>query len=372
MFKRLLPLALALLLFVTPLLGAIPASAEETITVYVQTPSDWNYAHLYAWEGDSTMEYWPGIPMSYIDNNWWYADIPAGQYSNLIINDYYYSNDQTLALQMGGFADCWIVIDGNYETEDTYYTEIFTATVYTDAECTTIYDPNAENVDPISIYAFVPEDWNNILVWAWDDDNNSAPLCNTWPGELYMEYIGDNTYYAQVPGDYPHFLLTESGSYQTTDIYTNLQPGQSIWIDATLPGNPGVYYSMDELVNNCPHNVHDLDGWCKVCGAIVEHEYDSDGYCSCGDYREFVIELKPGDIQIGDGTSNDEIFVEVVPGGATLMESDSIAARWLLIIVVVVIVLILALLGLAVPVVVVVIIVIIIVAIVKKKKQKNL
>ena len=126
---------------------------------------------------------------------------------------------------------------------------------------------------------------------------------------------------------------------------------------------------MGELVDNCPHNVHDQDGMCQVCGTIIEHSYDLNGYCSCGDYREVSVIIRPGDSGvILDPDIDHGILFD--PNGNLVSEEVRTLPSFLLVIVVVVVVLILLLLALIVPVVLVVVIVIVIVSIVKKKKKK--
>lgn len=371
MFKRLLTLALALMLMVTPLLTAIPASAASNITVYVQTPEDWNFVNLFVWEGDTTLAEWPGISMIYIGDNWWSADIPAGEYTNVIVNDYWVSGEQTIELQMDGSADCWIVLGDHYMTELTYYEDLYNAMVYTDAECTILYDPNTGKPEPNRIYAYVPQDWNDVILWAWNENGESSQGGVPWPGELYMDYIGDGAYYIEIPASYPNMLITNGGAEQSVDISTNLKEDDEVYIDITDPSNPNVYYSMGELVDNCPHNVHDQHGMCQVCGTIVEHQYDYDGYCSCGDYREVTVIIFPGDSGIiMDPNIDEDMLVDPESSNSTFVGEESrIVPSFLILIVLAVVGLVLLLLALAIPVVLVVVIVIVIVSIVKKKKK---
>ena len=371
MFKRLLTLALSLMLMVTPLLTAIPASAVSNITVYAQTPAEWDFVNLYVWEGDTPFADWPGISMTYMGDNWWSADIPAGEYTNVIVNDYWVSGEQTIDLQMDGSADCWIVLGGHYMTELTYYEDLYTAKVYTDPECTNLYDPNAENLEPNRIYAYVPADWSDVRMWAWDDAANSVQGDTPWPGELYMDYIGDGAYYIEIPAGYPNMLITDGGTRQSADISTNLYEDDEVYIDITDPSNPNVYCSMGELVDNCPHNVHDQHGMCQVCGTIVEHFYSNNGYCSCGNYREFVAAGRPGDSGIiMDPNIDEDMLVDPESSNSTFVGEESrVVPSFLILIVLAVVGLVLLLLALAIPVVLVVVIVIIIVSIVKKKKK---
>ena len=493
MFKRLLTLTLALLLVVTPLLAAIPVSADSFITVYVLGHDYWSDVSLYAWEYDE-LEAWPGIPMYYYGNNWWYTQIPAGEYTNVVISNNQWGDvSQTSDLKIDGSADCWIVI------AEESYNSIFDATVYVDSDCTVVYNPNggvapndgleslaivgsgipglrqwdpadpagdmteiADKVyqktitamanttilfkfagndgwddlynfgldsyspaitpdteiyltrgggsldmeftpektcdilftvdlnvefptlyfeiineydddwsalEPNRIYAYVPQDWNDVILWAWNENGESSQGGVSWPGQLYMDYIGDGAYYIELPAGYPNMLITDGGTRQSADISTNLYEDGEVYIDITDPFNPNVYYSMGELVDNCPHNVHDQHGMCQVCGTIIEHSYDTNGYCSCGDYREVSVIIRPGDSGvILDPDIDHGILFD--PNGNLVSEEVRTLPSFLLVIVVVVVVLILLLLALIVPVVLVVVIVIVIVSIVKKKKKK--
>lgn len=141
MKKRVFSLLLALIMATTLILGALPAMAANTITVYVQAPDDWYYATLYVWNNDGAYSGWPGTYMNWNTNGWWYLEIPAG-YPNVIVTDSY--GTQTFDLKMDGYSDCWIKLN-NMNGEK------YEATVYTDAACTQPYEHEQETLNSMSI-----------------------------------------------------------------------------------------------------------------------------------------------------------------------------------------------------------------------------
>ena len=496
MFKRLLTLALALMLMVTPLLAAVPAAAvdnDEVITVYAKVPDEWGKVNLFVFDSVAyeALAEWPGTPMYEGADGWWFLQIPAAAYSDVVITNGY---DQTTDLKIDGFADCWIVAEydsnGSYnqtvytdpgctipfvsnsntglhslaivgsgipglsewdpadpagdmtEIADKVYQKTITATANTtilfkfagndgwddlynfgldsyspaitpdteiyltrgggsmdleytpertcdilftvdlNVEFPTLYfeiineyDDDWSPLEPNRIYAYVPQDWNDVILWAWNENGESSQGSVSWPGQLYMDYIGDGAYYIELPAGYPNMLITDGGTRLSADISTNLYEDDEVYIDITDPSNPNVYYSMGELVDNCPHNAHDSYRMCLVCGTIVEHIFGTDGYCSCGEYRQTSIVIRPGDSGIIlDPDIDNEMLVSPESDNNSFIGKNSWIVnnvpRFLIMIVVIVVALILLLLALTIPVVLVVVVVIIIVSIVKKKNKK--
>ena len=114
--KKILALFVALCLLSALFIPAL--AAEDTITVYVDAPADWNEVALYVWfdngaGGTTEWKPWPGVVMSDDDGDGWYAlEIPAGQNNRVIANN---NNNgvQTIDLTMDGSIDCWLTVNGN-------------------------------------------------------------------------------------------------------------------------------------------------------------------------------------------------------------------------------------------------------------------
>lgn len=114
--KKILALFVALCLLSALFIPAL--AAEDTITVYVDAPADWNEVALYVWfdngaGGTTEWKPWPGVVMSDDDGDGWYAlEIPAGQNNRVIANN---NNNgvQTIDLTMDGAIDCWLTVNGN-------------------------------------------------------------------------------------------------------------------------------------------------------------------------------------------------------------------------------------------------------------------
>lgn len=404
MFKRLLTLTLALMLMVTPLLTAIPASADESyITVnfhYYRHDGDYSNWNLWAWDyyGQTLIygndEYGNLIDMpgysfivedgiavstlhvsTYVDymgyivryGEWESKDVDYDQFIDLsgvngnVVDIYITSGVPTSSYYE--FPTTEELIDNGFMVVDGDGTE-WEPPVLVPGEPDGTLEPNR-------IYAYVPANWSDVRLWAWDDAANSVQGDTPWPGNLVMSYVGDGAYYIEIPAGYPNMLITNGGAEQSVDISTNLKEDDEVYIDITDPSNPNVYYSMGELVDNCPHNVHDQDGMCQVCGTIVEHFYSNNGYCSCGNYREFVASVGPGDSGIiMDPNIDEDMLVDPESSNSTFVGEESrIVPSFLILIVLAVVGLVLLLLALAIPVVLVVVIVIVIVSIVKKKKK---
>lgn len=408
MYKRILTLALALMLMITPLLTAAPAAAEESyITVnfhYFRPDGDYTNWNLWAWDyyGQTLIygndEYGNMVDMPaysfIVEDGIAVATLHVSTYVDYMGYIVRYGDwegkdmdyDQFIDLSgvNGTVVDLYIVSgvptsDDMFPATDELITNGFMVVDGDGTEWEPPYYIPDESAEPVNVYAFIPEHWNEVYLWTWDEEDNSVQGDTPWPGELCMTYVGDGAYYMEIPAGYNNMLLTDRGIEQTIDISTSVEPGGEIYIDATDPANPIVYYSMSELVDNCPHNFHDNNGMCTVCGTIVDHVFDTNGYCSCGEYRQSSVIIRPGDSGIILNPDIDSDMLVTPEGGNSIFyPQDGMVSeeaqmgsvpRFLVLILVVVVVLILALLALAVPIVLVVVVVIIIVAIVKKKKK---
>ena len=93
----------------------VPAMAAGSIIVYVKAPTDWDQVYLYVWENDTPMASWPGTAMLEADEGWYFLEVPAGSYTNVIANNGD-GKPQTADLKMEGSSDCWIVAEAGAGT----------------------------------------------------------------------------------------------------------------------------------------------------------------------------------------------------------------------------------------------------------------
>lgn len=162
--KHLFAVVLAALMLC--LLMPVAAFAEEAsdgkMIVYAKLPSDWSDPHLWAWADDGTNAFdaWPGGEMEADSNNdgWYYCWIPETT-NNIIIN----ANDA--AVQTSDYKleskNAWVTVTDAENVEISY-----------DAQTT---GDLPEYVEKFKIHAQVPDDWQDVCLWAW-----SAP-----DGKLY-------------------------------------------------------------------------------------------------------------------------------------------------------------------------------------------
>ena len=97
----------------------------ETIDVYVQKPTSWSSAGIWAWTGyNNTLvnlfDEWPGVEMTETTNGWWkYSGLPKGV--SVVINDGSYSGEQSRDIPDNGHggglqSDTWIVLTNEMVT----------------------------------------------------------------------------------------------------------------------------------------------------------------------------------------------------------------------------------------------------------------
>ncbi len=106
---------------------ALPAmAAPDTITVYVDAPSDWASVSLYVWVDDNGATTplcdWPGTAMKKGDDGWYTLEIPAG-HNRVIANNG--NGIQTVDLIMDGNMDAWLTVttagsDGKFNGDIAY------------------------------------------------------------------------------------------------------------------------------------------------------------------------------------------------------------------------------------------------------------
>lgn len=216
--KKLLTLALALLLVLAAC--ALPSVAEEErYVVYVAVPEGWENPCLWAWSDDGANAFaaWPGGEMEPDPANegWYYAYLPAFA-NNVIIN----ANEggvQTGDMKLEGPA--WITV--------------------TDAESVDIsYDAQTEGeapayVETFTVYAAVPEDWQNPCLWAWAAPEGTNAFA-AWPGKA-MRDLGDGWFSANVPVWVNSIIVNANeGGVQTEDIEID---AADLWVTVAEDGS---------------------------------------------------------------------------------------------------------------------------------------
>ena len=89
-------------------------------------------------------------------------------------------------------------------------------------------------VTEITVYAKVPEDWENPGVWAWNDKQENA--FDAWPG-LAMTKGENGWWYAKVPAWVENVIINANGgSYQTADLDL-AQLKCDVWVEVTVDAN---------------------------------------------------------------------------------------------------------------------------------------
>ena len=89
-------------------------------------------------------------------------------------------------------------------------------------------------VTEITVYAKVPEDWENPGVWAWNDKQQNA--FEAWPG-LAMTKGENGWWYAKVPAWVENVIINANGgSYQTADLDL-AQLKCDVWVEVTVDAN---------------------------------------------------------------------------------------------------------------------------------------
>lgn len=110
--------------------------------------------------------------------------------------------------------------------------------------------------DTVTIHAYVPGDWSDVRLWAWDDSVPQKNASGTdWPGDLVMTQGDDGWYSIEITANFPNMLINaNAGAAQTGDI-NGVDITKEVWIvvnndkttqifdakpdDVVLPGDPG-------------------------------------------------------------------------------------------------------------------------------------
>ena len=226
--KHLFAVVLAALMLC--LLMPVAAFAEEAsdgkMIVYAKLPSDWSDPHLWAWADDGTNAFdaWPGGEMEADSNNdgWYYCWIPETT-NNIIIN----ANDA--AVQTSDYKleskNAWVTVTDAENVEISY-----------DAQTT---GDLPEYVEKFKIHAQVPEDWQDVCLWAWSAPDGKNAF-EAWPGKT-MSKGEDGWYTASAPVWVNSIIVNgNSGDVQTEDISID---AAEVWVTVSEDGTSDFTYN---------------------------------------------------------------------------------------------------------------------------------
>ena len=226
--KHLFAVALAALMLC--LLMPITAFAEEAsdgkMLIYAKLPSDWSAPHLWAWADDGTNAFdaWPGGEMEADSNNdgWYYCWIPETT-NNIIIN----ANEA--AVQTGDYKlenkNAWVTVTDAENVEISY-----------DAQTT---GDLPEYVEKFKIHAQVPDDWQDVCLWAWSAPDGKNAF-DAWPGKA-MTKGEDGWYTASAPVWVNSIIVNgNSGDVKTEDISID---AAEVWVTASEDGTSDFTYN---------------------------------------------------------------------------------------------------------------------------------
>lgn len=226
--KHLFAVVLAALMLC--LLMPVAAFAEEAsdgkMIVYAKLPSDWSDPHLWAWADDGTNAFdaWPGGEMEADSNNdgWYYCWIPETT-NNIIIN----ANDA--AVQTSDYKleskNAWVTVTDAENVEISY-----------DAQTT---GDLPEYVEKFKIHAQVPDDWQDVCLWAWSAPDGKNAF-EAWPGKT-MSNGEDGWYTASAPVWVNSIIVNgNSGDVQTEDISID---AAEVWVTVSEDGTSDFTYN---------------------------------------------------------------------------------------------------------------------------------
>ena len=194
--------------------------------VYAKLPSDWSDPHLWAWADDGTNAFdaWPGGEMEADSNNdgWYYCWIPETT-NNIIIN----ANDA--AVQTSDYKleskNAWVTVTDAENVEISY-----------DAQTT---GDLPEYVEKFKIHAQVPDDWQDVCLWAWSASDGKNAF-EAWPGKT-MSKGEDGWYTASAPVWVNSIIVNgNSGDVQTEDISID---AAEVWVTVSEDGTSDFTYN---------------------------------------------------------------------------------------------------------------------------------
>ncbi len=330
MFKRILSMSLALLMFIA--VGSVAmVSAETTLPekeegknrYYFYMPDEWkneytDTAGIYWWEGTDFCSYWPGYTSNKADaEGIFYYDVPQDvttiiwnnaldggmdvtqdiyscAYETVAIGSEYYAPGESENYPNGtdSFDEMIYVIDPTatsvnesngkkiYKGEWYYY---YGGGEYgfiplegdeTTPDETTPDEPTQDTEKPVSTYRYyfyMPDEWKNEYtdtagIYWWNGTND----CDSWPGYVANETDVDGVYYYDVPTDVPFVIWNnalDGGADKTQDIYTAAY--QTVGVGTE-------YYDVGESVNY-PEGTDNFDEMIYVIDPTAVRVIDSSG-----------------------------------------------------------------------------------------------
>ncbi len=200
--------------------GDIPEYVE-TFKVHAQVPESWETVGLWAWsapDGTNASAEWPGKSMIQGEDGWYTATAPV--WVNSIIVNGNNGEVQTEDLSIDA-AEVWVTVAEDNTAEFSYD------------------DPNKADVEDISVYVKVPDDWEEPNLWAWSAPDGTNAFA-AWPGEALQDN-GDGWLTLSVPGWINSVIVNgNDGSVQTEDL--SVETGKDLWIVVTDAENAEVSY----------------------------------------------------------------------------------------------------------------------------------
>jgi len=178
--------------------GPVP---QMYTVIFAQFPEEWETPRLWAWgpRGDASPTGWPGSLYFNQDPHnpgWYYVHVPVDKEAGLINASYDGGTIQTNGFDLP-YAPIWMTVTG------TGYDFEITTTPQTDGPfppfVPVVAGPPPEPVPPpdlpdvgtVRLHASVPESWENVGAWAWNDGDGLGNAFAAWPGEFFEERDGD-------------------------------------------------------------------------------------------------------------------------------------------------------------------------------------
>lgn len=174
---------------------------EETFLVHAKVPKLWTRVDLWAWsapDGRKAFDAQPGASMEPDEEGWYTVKVPVWVNRVQVNGNFGVMDTPTISVES---KEVWIVIN-----EDLSYQ--------------LSYEGPFEGT--VTIYAQVPEDWDEAYCWAWTPEQDAF---DAWPGGK-MEKKGD-WYVVEVP-NWINGININMDTFQSEDII--VESGWSVWI----------------------------------------------------------------------------------------------------------------------------------------------
>ena len=209
------------------------------ITIYAHTPEGWDSPSIWAWgPRGNAFENWPGGSMSADLENpgWYFAQIPSDSTGALInAND---GSVQTSDFEFTG-ESLWITIsdDGEevvFEVSDTKLTEGNIRGAMIDVTADPAEPPGTadfSDIDTITIFANIPDAWQEAGLWAWNENDGLGNVFGAWPGPRFEQM--DGIWHTMEVPDWVDSIIINAlgGGVQTVDIL--VEKGKDVYIAIT-------------------------------------------------------------------------------------------------------------------------------------------